>query len=98
MSDPENGNGDGKGPEGGTGDGGGKGADAPPPRPAREHEDEFPQARFKVSPQQIIPIFALIITLFAVIFLRKGCADGVATMFKVMTPPDAATLRQLPAP
>lgn len=56
-----------------------------------DDDDDFPRNRFRVSPQQILPIFALLITLFAVIALRKGCADGVATMFKSLSPPpDAA--------
>lgn len=38
--------------------------------------------RARLPQQQIITILALLIGLFAVLGLRKGCANGVANMFR----------------
>lgn len=56
-------------------------------------DDDFPKNRFRINPNRVIPIVALLISLFAVLALRKGCANGVAVLFKSLSPPpDAAQI------
>ena len=46
---------------------------------------------FKLPGGQLMAIFTLLVTLFAVLALRQGCADGVANFFRAFDPPpDAA--------